>query len=133
MPPVAEAPAPVAATEKPASERPAAEKPRLEKPAPAPAPPSSTRDGDYSLARQLGLRVARIVIDPGHGGHDPGASANGVTEAELVLDVALKLEKLLQQVPGVEVVLTRRTNEFIPLEERTRNCQCQFRPALYHC
>jgi N-acetylmuramoyl-L-alanine amidase len=148
MPPVAEVPAPVATTDKPASERPAVEKPRLEKivekpapetraaekpgasdPAPAasnaakstpaPAPPSSTRDGDYSLARQLGLRVARIVIDPGHGGHDPGAIANGVTEAELVLDVALKLEKLLQQVPGVEVVLTRRTNEFIPLEERT--------------
>jgi len=63
--------------------------------------------------------VARVVIDPGHGGHDPGAQANGVTEAELVLDVALRLEKLLQQVPGLEVVLTRRTNEFVPLEERT--------------
>jgi N-acetylmuramoyl-L-alanine amidase len=88
-------------------------------PPPPPAPPSSTRSGDYSLARQLGLRVARVVIDPGHGGHDPGAQANGVTEAELVLDVALRLEKLLQQVPGLEVVLTRRTNEFIPLEERT--------------
>ena len=88
-------------------------------PPPPPAPPSSTRSGDYSLARQLGLRVARVVIDPGHGGHDPGAQANGVTEAELVLDVALRLEKLLQQVPGLEVVLTRRTNEFVPLEERT--------------
>jgi N-acetylmuramoyl-L-alanine amidase len=104
--------------EKPAEDPPSAPA-ATTKPAPAPAPPSSTRDGDYSLARQLGLRVARIVIDPGHGGHDPGAMANGVTEAELVLDVALKLEKLLQQVPGVEVVLTRRTNEFIPLEERT--------------
>ena len=88
-------------------------------PAARPAPASSTRAGDYSLARQLGLRVARVVIDPGHGGHDPGAQANGVTEAELVLDVALRLEKLLQQVPGLEVVLTRRTNEFVPLEERT--------------
>ena len=84
-----------------------------------PAPATSTRAGDYSLARQLGLRIARIVIDPGHGGHDPGAQSNGVTEAELVLDVALRLEKLLSQQPGVEVVLTRRTNEFIPLEERT--------------
>jgi N-acetylmuramoyl-L-alanine amidase len=65
------------------------------------------------------LRVSRIVIDPGHGGHDPGAMANGLTEAELVLDVALRLEKLLLQAPGVEVVLTRRTNEFVPLEERT--------------
>jgi N-acetylmuramoyl-L-alanine amidase len=59
------------------------------------------------------------VIDAGHGGHDPGAQSNGVTEADLVLDVALRLEKLLSQQPGVEVVLTRRTNEFIPLEERT--------------
>lgn len=86
---------------------------------PQPIAPASNRRGDYSLSRQLGLRVAKIVIDPGHGGHDPGAIANGVTEAELVLDVALRLEKLLLQMPGVEVVLTRRTNEFVPLEERT--------------
>jgi N-acetylmuramoyl-L-alanine amidase len=84
-----------------------------------PAAPAITAHGDYSLARQLGLRVARIVIDPGHGGHDPGAQAHGLSEAELVLDVALRLEKLLTRLPGVEVVLTRRTNEFIPLEERT--------------
>ena len=62
--------------------------------------------------------MSRIVIDPGHGGHDPGAPA-GVTEAEIVLDVALRLEKLLQKVPGVEVILTRRTDEFVPLQERT--------------
>ena len=72
-----------------------------------------------SMARQLGLGVSRIVIDPGHGGHDPGAKGKGVTEAELVLDVALRLEKLLQKVPGVEVILTRRTDDFIPLPERT--------------
>jgi N-acetylmuramoyl-L-alanine amidase len=87
--------------------------------APTPIAPSSTGRGEYSLARQLGLRVAKIVIDPGHGGHDPGASANGVKEAELVLDIALRLEKLLAQNPEIEVVLTRRTNEFVPLEERT--------------
>jgi len=84
-----------------------------------PVAPASNRKGDYSLSRQLGLRVSKIVIDPGHGGHDPGAMANGITESELVLDVALRLEKLLLQTPGVEVVLTRRTNEFVPLEERT--------------
>lgn len=88
-------------------------------PGPTPISPSSTRQGDYSLSRQLGLRVAKVVIDPGHGGHDPGATANGVTEAELVLDIALRLQALLEQVPGLEVVLTRRTNEFVPLEERT--------------
>ncbi len=85
----------------------------------SPAPASSTSRGNYSLARQLGLGVSRIVIDAGHGGHDPGAQANGIDEAELVLDVALRLETLLKAQPGLDVVLTRRTDEFIPLEERT--------------
>jgi N-acetylmuramoyl-L-alanine amidase len=88
-------------------------------PDPPPAEPARNIAGGFSLARQLGLGVSRIVIDPGHGGHDPGAKAPGQTEADLVLDVALKLEKLLAQVPGVEVVLTRRTDEFISLQERT--------------
>ena len=82
-------------------------------------PPAHNATGGLSMARQLGLGVSRIVIDPGHGGHDPGAKGRGVTEAELVLDVALRLEKLLQQVSGVEVILTRRTDDFIPLPERT--------------
>lgn len=63
--------------------------------------------------------MAKIVIDPGHGGYDPGAVSNGVAEAELVLDIALRLEHLLQSLPGVEVVLTRRTDTFVPLERRT--------------
>jgi len=63
--------------------------------------------------------VSRIVIDPGHGGHDPGASANDISEAELVLDIALRLETLLLQQAEMEVVLTRRTNEYIALDERT--------------
>lgn len=71
------------------------------------------------MARQLGLGVTRIVIDPGHGGHDPGAKGKGLTEAEVVLDVALRLEKLLLEVPGTEVVLTRRIDEFVPLQQRT--------------
>jgi N-acetylmuramoyl-L-alanine amidase len=82
-------------------------------------PPARNLNGGFSIARQLGLGVARIVIDAGHGGHDPGAKGKGVTEAELVLDVALRLEKLLQKVAGVEVILTRRTDDFIPLQERT--------------
>jgi N-acetylmuramoyl-L-alanine amidase len=85
----------------------------------APTPPSANASGTFSLSRQLGLGAARIVIDAGHGGHDPGAKARGLSEAELVLDVALRLEKLLLKQPGVEVVLTRRTNTFVPLEERT--------------
>jgi N-acetylmuramoyl-L-alanine amidase len=73
----------------------------------------------FSMARQLGLGISRIVIDPGHGGHDPGAKGDGITEAELVLDVALRLEKMLLKVQGMEVVLTRRTDEFVGLQERT--------------
>jgi N-acetylmuramoyl-L-alanine amidase len=83
------------------------------------APPARNTNGGFSIARQLGLGVSRIVIDPGHGGHDPGAQSRGVVEAELVLDVALRLEQLLQNAPGTEVVLTRRNDEFIPLQERT--------------
>ena len=84
-----------------------------------PAPPSVNRSGSFSLSRQLGLRVSRVVIDPGHGGHDPGAKTKGLTEADLVLDVALRLERLLSKQDGFEVVLTRRVDTFVPLEERT--------------
>ncbi|MFI5177409.1 MAG: N-acetylmuramoyl-L-alanine amidase [Vicinamibacterales bacterium] len=85
----------------------------------SPAPPSSNRSGDYSLSRQLGLTVSRIVIDAGHGGHDPGAQANGIDESELTLDVAQRLQKLLEAQPGFAVVLTRSTDEYVALEERT--------------
>jgi len=88
-------------------------------PTTAVAPPAKNLNGGFSIARQLGLGVSRIVIDPGHGGHDPGAKGKGLTEAELVLDVALRLEKLLQKVPGIEVILTRRTDDFVQLQERT--------------
>jgi N-acetylmuramoyl-L-alanine amidase len=82
-------------------------------------PPAANSDGKFSIARQLGLGVARIVIDAGHGGHDPGAQSSGLNEADLTLDVAQRLSKLLQKQPGVEVVMTRDTDVFIPLEERT--------------
>ena len=82
------------------------------------APAANTRGG-FSLSRQLGLGVSRVVIDPGHGGHDPGAKVKGLlSEAELVLDVAQRLEKLLLK-QGVEVVLTRAADVFVPLETRT--------------
>jgi N-acetylmuramoyl-L-alanine amidase len=85
----------------------------------APLPPAITSRGDYSLGRQLGLGISRVVIDPGHGGHDPGAQANGIDEAELVLDIALRVEKLLKDEQGFNVVLTRRTDDYVGLEERT--------------
>jgi N-acetylmuramoyl-L-alanine amidase len=59
------------------------------------------------------------VIDPGHGGHDPGAQGKNVNEAEVVLDIALRLEKLLLKTPGTEVILTRRTDDYVALPERT--------------
>ena len=86
---------------------------------PSPAAPIANSNGQFSLSRQLGLGVSRIVLDAGHGGHDPGAHANGVGEAELVLDVTLRLRDLLEKQPGIEVKLTRDSDEFIPLEERT--------------
>lgn len=87
---------------------------------PRPTAPSSNVRGGYSLARQLGLGASRIVIDPGHGGHDPGAMIGTTTEAAIVLDIALRLEKLLMREPGIDVVLTRRTNVYVPLQERTQ-------------
>ena len=85
----------------------------------SPAAPVANSNGEFSLARQLGLGISRIVLDAGHGGHDPGARANGLSEAELVLDVTLRLRDLLEKQPGIEVTLTRDTDRFIPLEERT--------------
>jgi N-acetylmuramoyl-L-alanine amidase len=86
---------------------------------PAPGAPAANRTGGFSIARQLGLGISRVVIDAGHGGRDPGAQVKGLNEADLTLDVATRLEKLLLTVPGVEVVMTRRTDVYIPLEERT--------------
>jgi N-acetylmuramoyl-L-alanine amidase len=84
-----------------------------------PAAPAANSNGKFSMSRQLGLSVSRIVIDAGHGGHDPGAQGNGLNEAELTLDVAQRLKKLLEKQPGVEVVMTRDSDVFIPLQERT--------------
>lgn len=116
--PVAPAPPPIVRNVAVAPVEPPAVAPPAVLPA-TPTTPSTNGAGGYSIARQLGLGVSRIVIDPGHGGHDPGTMAKGLTEANLTLDVALRLEKLLQKELGVEVVLTRRTDVYIPLEERT--------------
>jgi N-acetylmuramoyl-L-alanine amidase len=86
----------------------------------APTPPEVNRAGSYSLARQLGLGARRIVIDPGHGGHDPGTiGRGGLQEKDLVLDVCLRLEKLVRTELGAEVVMTRASDAYVALEERT--------------
>ncbi|MGZ4871484.1 MAG: N-acetylmuramoyl-L-alanine amidase [Candidatus Angelobacter sp.] len=77
-------------------------------------------DGERSLIRALGLKIGKIVVDAGHGGHDTGTiGPNGLEEKDLVLDVALKLGKLLEDKLGAEVVYTRDDDTFIPLETRT--------------
>jgi len=82
--------------------------------------PVRNRDGSYSLARQLGLGARRIALDAGHGGHDPGAIGRGGTqEKDITLAIVLKLEKLIRNELGADVVMTRDTDIFIPLEERT--------------
>ncbi len=79
-----------------------------------------TSDGDRSLIRALGLKIGRIVIDAGHGGHDTGTiGPHGIREKDVVLDVALKLGRLLEDRLGAEVVYTRDDDTFIPLETRT--------------
>jgi N-acetylmuramoyl-L-alanine amidase len=77
-------------------------------------------NGERSLIRALGLKIGKIVVDAGHGGHDTGTiGPNGLEEKDLVLDVALKLGKLLEDKLGAEVVYTRDDDTFIPLETRT--------------
>jgi N-acetylmuramoyl-L-alanine amidase len=79
-----------------------------------------TARGDRSLIRALGLKIGRIVIDPGHGGHDTGTiGPNGLEEKDLVLEVGRRLGKLLETRLGAEVVYTRKDDTFIPLETRT--------------
>jgi N-acetylmuramoyl-L-alanine amidase len=76
--------------------------------------------GDRSLIRALGLKIGKIVIDAGHGGHDTGTiGPNGLLEKDVVLDVAKRLGRLLETRLGAEVVYTRQDDTFVPLETRT--------------
>ncbi len=79
---------------------------------------TSGQDASVSLSRQLGLGISRVVIDAGHGGYDPGATGRDLTEADVVLDIAQRLGRRLPQ-HGIEVVHTRRGNDYVPLLART--------------
>jgi N-acetylmuramoyl-L-alanine amidase len=79
-----------------------------------------TSSGNTSLVRALGLKIGRVVIDAGHGGHDQGtAGPKGLLEKDVVLDVALRVGKLIEDRLGAEVIYTRSDDTFIPLERRT--------------
>ncbi len=147
-PPPVSTPAPPVSTPAPAVSKPAADaklppatavrKEKVEKvqkaevaaPVATPEPPAAPRvtakaaaansRGERSLTRALGLKVARVVIDAGHGGHDTGTiGPTGLMEKELTLDLAHRLGELVSERLGSEVIYTRDDDTFIALEERT--------------
>ena len=92
---------------------------KLDGPEPKAAARNST--GERSLTRALGLKLGRVVLDPGHGGHDAGTHGpSGLTEKDLVLDISQRLAALLQDRMGSDVLLTRSDDTFVPLEGRTK-------------
>jgi N-acetylmuramoyl-L-alanine amidase len=83
-------------------------------------PAKRNSSGGRSMIRVLGLKVDRVVLDPGHGGHDTGTiGPEGLREKDLVLDVAQRLGRLIEERMGSEVIYTRSDDTFIPLERRT--------------
>lgn len=83
-------------------------------------PAKRNSSGGRSMIRVLGLKIERVVLDPGHGGHDTGTiGPGGLLEKDLVLDVAQRLGRLIQQRMGSEVIYTRTDDTFVPLERRT--------------
>ena len=132
-PPQPSVPAPAKAAAKTTTTPPAAAAKKTADAKPAPSAPSpdklagkvivpakATNTGARSLVRSLGLKLSRVVIDAGHGGHDTGTiGPGGYTEKELVLDVANRLKALIENELGAEVVMTRSDDSFVALENRT--------------
>ena len=88
---------------------------------PAPKAADTTADGRHSLVRALGLKLDRILIDAGHGGHDTGSvGPSGLREKDVVLEISRRLGTLLRERLGAEVIYTRESDLFVPLEERAR-------------
>lgn len=127
-------PKPVVAAVRP---KPVQQPPVLASAAPAaihtsPAKPArSDSAGGRSLIRALGLKINRVVLDPGHGGHDEGTvSPGGLVEKDLVLDITRRLGALIEKRMGAEVIYTRTDDTFVPLEARTALAN-QFRADLF--
>jgi N-acetylmuramoyl-L-alanine amidase len=122
-------PAAATSADKPPADLPPAARSPLGKPSvtgPSAAPEEiasaarHTSSGQNSLIRALGLKINRVVIDPGHGGHDNGTEGpKGLLEKDLVLDVSQRLGKLIEDRMAAEVIYTRTDDTFIPLEGRT--------------
>jgi N-acetylmuramoyl-L-alanine amidase len=89
-------------------------------------PATPAKQPSRSLTRTLGLKLGKIVIDPGHGGHDLGTtSASGLHEKDLVLDIGKRLGDLLTQELGAQVIYTRSDDTYVPLEGRTAIANAQ--------
>lgn len=93
-------------------------------PAPRPEPrraePATAAKREKAPRRTQHSKIRRIVVDPGHGGHDPGAvGPDGTQEKDVVLSIGLKLRGMIREELGLDVVMTRSSDVFIPLEERT--------------
>jgi N-acetylmuramoyl-L-alanine amidase len=86
-----------------------------------PPPPEIKGEDQYSVVRQLGLGVHKIMIDPGHGGKDPGTfnAKLGLFEKIITLDIARRLKHIFKQNSDYEIILTREDDRYISLEERT--------------
>ncbi len=98
-------------------------RPREAELAPLPEPavkPSLPLESPKAVVKAGVGKIRRIVVDAGHGGHDPGASgAGGTKEKDVVLQIALRLAHKLREELGLDVVLTRSTDVFLELQERT--------------
>ena len=94
-----------------------------EPPPPPPIRPPGSRAPADSLARQLGLKVKTVVIDPGHGGKDAGATAFGLQEKDITLKLGQKLADRLTRRLGLTVILTRNDDRFLTLSRRARIAQ----------
>ncbi len=88
---------------------------------PSPEPADATSRGTHNLIRALGLKVARVVIDPGHGGHDVGSiGPSGLHEKDVVLDVSKRLGKLIEDNLGAEVIYTRSDDTYSRPQDRPK-------------
>ena len=93
--------------------------PRRGEPIAVTGPPDPLASG-YSMARQLGLGVRTVIIDPGHGGRDPGCiGKSGLREKDIALEIALALKDLLSRNKDLQVILTRESDVYVRLEDRT--------------
>lgn len=72
---------------------------------------------NFIYANPFSGRLGLVVIDPGHGGHDPGAIGYGINEKDITLKVALKLDEALKK-EGIETILTRSDDVYFSLEQR---------------